>query len=230
MTKIFIICRDRLEPLQQLLPWIEDGNEIILVDNESKYKPLLAFYDETKHKVIYTGKNFAHRSPWVHKLVPTDERYVVTDPDVIPDKDCPRDFLDVMHRILDAEQDIQKVGFGLRIDDLPDHYLGKQSVIDHERGFWGCRRDVIGLQGHEVPIDTTFALYREGATIGQHSSPTEVWPAIRLGPPYVAQHLAWYSDSMHPSREDVFYKARANKKVSNWLFDDVSSSHRSGSQ
>lgn len=225
--KIFIIMRDRLEPLLQLLPWIE-GNEIILVDNDSKYKKLLEFYKENPYnlKIIRTGKNFAHRSPWLMKLVPTTERYVVTDPDVIPDPDCPRDFLDVMNAILDEAPDIQKVGFGLRIDNLPDHYALKENVIKWETGLWGCRRDVLGYEGHEVPIDTTFALYREGTTIGNYSSPTEIFPALRLGPPYVARHLPWYSDSANPTREDVYYKTRANKQIANWLFDDVSSSHK----
>lgn len=226
--KIFIICRDRLEPLLQLLPWIE-GNEIYLVDNDSKYKPLLKFYEENsdKYNVINTGKNFAHRSPWILNLVPKDERYVVTDPDVVPDKDCPKDFLKVMSDILDAAPDVQKVGFGLRIDDLPDHYAHKESIIKHERGFWGCRRDILGYEGHEVPIDTTFAMYREGINIGRYGSPaTDVWPAIRLGMPYVAQHLAWYVDSSKPTKEDVFYKARANKQIANWLFDSVSESHK----
>lgn len=225
--KIFIIMRDRLEPLLQLLPWIE-GNEIILVDNNSTYKPLLKFYNENPYNVniVKTWENHAHRSPWRCRLVPARERYVVTDPDVIPDPDCPKDFLDVMNAILDAAPDIQKVGFGLRIDDLPDHYAAKENVINWEKGLWGCQRDVLGYEGHEVPIDTTFALYREGTTVGMYSSPTEVFPALRLGPPYVARHLPWYSDSSNPTREDIYYKTRANREISNWMFDEVSQSHK----
>ncbi len=224
--KIFIIMRDRLEPVKKLLPWLE-GHEIIFVDNLSTYKPLLAFYAENpQYTVHFTNKNNGHTSPWDFGYVPKDEKYVVTDPDVVPDENCPKDFLEVMSNILDAAPDIQKVGFGLRIDDLPDHYIGKQSVIKHETGFWGCRRDVLGYEGHEVPIDTTFAMYKEGAYVRRFCSPTEIFPALRLGTPYVAQHLAWYSDSKNPSKEEQYYKVRANRKIANWLADSVSESHK----
>lgn len=224
--KIFIVMRDRLEPVLKLLPWLE-GHEVIFVDNESKWKPLLQFYeDNPQYKVHFTESNNGHTSPWDHNLIPTGERYIVTDPDVVPDESCPRDFIQVMSDILDAAPDVQKVGFGLRIDDLPDHYKGKASAISHETGFWGCRRDILGYEGHEVPIDTTFAMYREDALVKRYCSPTEIFPAIRLGPPYVAQHLAWYSDSDNPTKEEQYYKMRANKKIANWLFDAVSESHR----
>jgi hypothetical protein len=224
--KIFIIMRDRLEPVLKLLPWLE-GHEVHYVDNQSTYKPLLRFYETQDQSLVHRiGRNHGHTSPWDFHLVPENEKYIVTDPDVVPDPSCPKDFIQVMIDILDAEPDLQKVGFGLRIDDLPDHYTGKQSAINHERGFWGCRRDVLGYQGHEVPIDTTFAMYREGALVRKFCSPTDTFPALRLGPPYVAQHLAWYADSENPTEEEVYYKANANPKISNWLYDKVSESHK----
>lgn len=223
--KIFIIMRDRLAPVLKLLPWIEDVHEIVFLDNNSVYPPLLEFYENTPHRVIRFRDNVGHLAPWTHRVTPDSERYVVTDPDVVPDPQCPPDFMKVMEDVLDAAPDIQKVGFGLRIDDLPDHYARKPDVINWERGLWGCRRDVLGYEGHEVPIDTTFAMYREGVTIKLYCSPTEAFPALRLGPPYVAQHLAWYSDSKNPTDEEKFYKTRANRQIANWLFDDASETH-----
>ena len=229
-TKVFIICRDRLEPLQQLLEWVSD-QDVYLVDNASTYGPMKKFlkemHDSGPHRVYYANHNYGHTSPWKCKLVPRNERYVVTDPDVVPDENCPRDFLKTMHEILDAAPDLQKVGFGLRIDDLPDHYIGKESVIKHENGFWGCRRDVLGIEGHEVPIDTTFALHREGVRLPEYCSPsTDIWPALRLGFPFVARHLPWYNDSANPSQEDMYYKNHANRRITNWLADEVSDSHK----
>ena len=51
---VFINCRDRLTPLAQLVDWLERAGqeEIYLIDNDSAYEPLLAWYERTPHAVI----------------------------------------------------------------------------------------------------------------------------------------------------------------------------------
>lgn len=221
--RVFIICRDRLSGIEKLLPWV-DHMDVTFVDNASTYPPLLEFYAHTHHKVYRSDSNRGHRAPWIYGLTPAWERYIVTDPDVIPDDDCPADWCTVMQTVL-KESGAKKVGFGLRIDDIPDHYAAKEQVLKWEGPLWGCREDVAGYKAHAVPIDTTFAMYAEGTRCGEFESPSDIWPAYRLGEPYVARHLPWYSDSANPTEEDVYYREHAEPSIVNWTFDRASSSH-----
>ena len=83
--------------------------------------------------------------------------YVYTDPDVQIDETCPADFMEYFVRILNTYPSCQKVGFGIRIDDLPDSYHNKSKVIEWETQFW---RDEVKPGLYRASIDTTFALYR----------------------------------------------------------------------
>lgn len=208
---VFIICRDRLEPLLRLLAWLETAGHrrIVLLDNDSAYAPLLDFYRSTRHDVIRLGANFGHRAPWTTGLVRAiarDGPFVVTDPDVVPVEDCPLDALDHFRRLLDLHADVTKVGFGLKIDDLPDHYQHKTNAVRWEKRFW---KDEVSPGVFRAKIDTTFALYRPGAGWNMDS-------ALRTGSPYLARHLSWYEDSSRPTIETQFYRSRAYPGVSTW--------------
>ncbi|CAB4769115.1 unannotated protein [freshwater metagenome] len=211
---VFVICRDRLEGLTRLVQWLERAGHrhIILVDNDSTYPPLVEYLAVSHHRVEYLGDNLGHRSPWSSGLiakVASDTAYIVTDPDVVPTEECPLDVAAYLHGILDRYPGYVKAGLGLRIDDLPTHYMNRADVIAWEAQFWQ-RRLHRGV--YRASTDTTFAVYRAG-TIEWPG----VWPAIRTGEPYVARHLPWYNDSAAPSEEDAFYEARARVDVSNWL-------------
>jgi hypothetical protein len=93
---VFIPIRDRLEPLVILIDWLERAglDEIWLIDNASSYPPMLEFLESTSHHVVRTGINLGHRSPWLSGTVQRHSHqrpYEVTDPDVIPDAQCPLD-------------------------------------------------------------------------------------------------------------------------------------------
>ena len=77
--------------------------------------------------------------------------------------------------------DIGKVGFGLRIDDLPPTYEFRQEVLDWESQFW---LDEVEPSVYCAANDTTFALYRP-------STPKGTFAALRTGAPYVARHIGW---------------------------------------
>jgi hypothetical protein len=209
---IFIILRDRLEPLLELLRWLESvgQTDIWLIDNDSTYPPLVEYLKMTEYQVVHLGENLGHRSPWISGLVQREARdrfYVVTDPDVIPDSQCPADALQYFETLLTEYPEIHKVGFGLRIDDLPDHYALARSVIEWETRFW---KDEISPGLFRAPIDTTFAMYRP--LVGHHDNSL----AIRTGPPYVAQHEPWYHDTAKPSVEQAFYRDHSDPLFSNW--------------
>jgi hypothetical protein len=200
---VFINCRDRLVPLKELVGWLERAGceEIYLLDNDSAYEPLLAWYRETPHDVLRLGENFGKWSLWQAPGVfeKTRGRYFVyTDPDVIPTLECPLDALDRFRELLDRYRLPNKVGFGLRIDNIPDHYRHRDAVIAHERRCWDWPLE---RGAYWFPIDTTFALYRPGAGWGRE--------AIRTGAPYLARHDSWYIDLDNPTEEERFYQERA---------------------
>lgn len=215
-TPIFITCRDRVAGLIQLVDWLERaGHErIYLIDNHSAWPALLEYLDQTPHTVVRLRENAGHTAPWAAGAVEryaSGERYVVTDPDVVPDEDCPLDAVEHLASIIDRYPIYRKVGLGLRIDDLPEHYSLRDVVIAWESQFW-MRKVRSGL--YHAPVDTTFAIYEAGC--GHQTTPT-----ARTGAPYVARHLPWYADSNAIDEEERFYRARGRPGISNWHSDSM---------
>lgn len=215
-TPIFIICRDRLTPLLQLIGWLEKNGytNIILVDNQSTYLPLLDYFVSTPYQVLRLDRNVGHRSPWVSgavQLIAQDTYYVVTDPDVIPDDGCPSNALAYFRKLLNAYSAFDKVGFGLLINDLPAHYSLRDHVIEWEKQFWKLE---VEPNVYDAGVDTTFALYRPRTEYFIH-------PSLRTGKPYVARHLPWYTDSTKLSVEDRYYRNHANQTVNSWDTDNL---------
>lgn len=210
-TPIFIILRDRYEPLKQLLKWLEAQNlkKIVLIDNDSKLPPLIDFLNGTDCQVLELRRNMAQKAPWaagIIKVLLPDDFYAVTDPDIIPtteSKDALRHFYEVHKRF----PHYLKVGFGLRINDLPEQYALKNDVIKWESQFWKYRLEE-GI--YEAGVDTTFAVYKP------HTYKYILRPSIRTGEPYTARHLPWYSDSSQLTDEDIFYRLRADQSVNSW--------------
>jgi hypothetical protein len=213
-TPIFVVCRDRLSPLQQLVAWLETAGyrRIVMIDNASTYPPLLEYFDKTPYQVLQLGQNIGHTSPWDNFAVPVlarDAYYVVTDPDVIPTEDCPTDVLEYFHRLLQQFPAFSKVGLGLKIDDLPAHYVLRDQVVKWEKQFW---QQEVADGVYEAGVDTTFALYRPRTAYFLH-------PSLRTGEPYVARHLPWYNDSQSLSEEDRYYRQHVQVSVNSWDTD-----------
>ena len=208
---VIITVRDRLSCLKELIGWLElaGQNEIWLCDNASTYPPLVEFLRTTKHRVVYNNFNLGHRAPWLSGLVPElghDRFFIISDPDVVPEKNTPSDVFEVFEEAFSMNPEIDKVGFSLRIDDLPDHYIHKQDVITWESQFW---RNKVSNRFYSAPIDTTFAMHRPG---GGHKNAN----SLRSAPPYTARHLPWYYDLSNPTAEDEFYNKHADSLITNW--------------
>jgi hypothetical protein len=183
--------------------------EIYLLDNDSAFPPLLRFYQETRHQVIYLAANSGPYALWntgILGALNVTGRFILSDPDVVPTEDCPDDAIEVLSDALDRFPDRVKAGIGLRIDDLPDHYPKKSDVLNWESQFWQTEL-APGL--YDANIDTTFALYRPDL-------PFAHGPSIRTGPPYLARHVPWYTDPTHLSDEEKFYFQRAGP-FSHWF-------------
>ena len=207
---ILINNRDRLACLLQLIGWLERAGQsnIHIIDNDSSYPPLLDYYRHCPHRVIKLGGNFGHLAPWTQGIVQDlaqDQYYVVTDPDIVPVEYCPADALARFQEILARYPDRSKVGFGLKIDDLPTHYKFAEAVKAWEGRFWEQSLEP-GL--YDATIDTSFALYRP-------NSPHNL-NGLRTGEPYVARHTPWYVDTRHPNVEDKYYRDHLDPGINHW--------------
>lgn len=172
---------------------------LYVIDNASTYEPLLEYYRQEGLRVFYLDANVGFLAMWATPVGANfvDDYYVYTDPDVEPAPECPDDFMAVFRKGLDRHPRVGKVGFGLRIDDLPDHYALKPRVLEHEQKILALHHG--RGRFYRAAIDTTLALYRPGAAGGS-------WlRALRTSEPYVAKHLPWYEDSAQPDAEERFY-------------------------
>ncbi len=216
---MFIICRDRLSSVVELVDWLERAgcDEIYFLDNDSAYPPLLEYFESTPHTVVRLGQNYGHRVLWVAPglfELTRGRPFVYTDPDVVPAPECPLDALDRFADLLARYRLPKKAGFGLRADDIPDHYRHKREVVAGEAASqdWPLEPGA-----YYFPIDTTFALYRPNVAWG--------YEAIRTGAPYVARHDSWYLDFDNPSDELLFYRSRASD-TAHWTAEELDEYHR----
>jgi SAM-dependent methyltransferase len=217
---IIINSFNRLASLRRLMEWLRKAGHqnIVVIDNASTYAPLLEYLGNLRSagvaRVVQLGENAGHTALWDRKLLDALQirtEFVYTDPDVVPADSCPLDAVKLFQQMLLEEPSIAKVGFGLRLDDLPETYEPKQTVLAWERQFW-LRPALRGF--FHAAIDTTFALYRPRGAHGIDA------PTLRSGWPYVAAHEGWYLDSEHPTEEELFYRS-ARPRGSNWSIEEV---------
>lgn len=194
---------NRLTMLKRLIERLEKAGcrNIHIIDNASTYPPLLEYYKTTPHTVHRLEANLGFKALWKSGLNKTlcRDYFVYTDSDVVPVDECPDNFMQVFLEVLKSKRLARKVGFSLRIDNLPDHYTLKEKVIAHESRFYE-RPDATGRM-YRAPIDTTFAMYRPRIGLSRSFSAE----AYRMAFPYQAEHLPWYNDLDNLSEEEQYY-------------------------
>lgn len=208
---IFVNSRDRLSCLRELLAWLDSAGykNIVIIDNASTYAPLIQFFERCKYRVIVLNQNFGHTALWqIDDLKPVvDSGYFVwTDPDVIPDVCSPKDAVEFFQYLLEKYSGYVKAGFGLRFDDLPDHYHLKAEVMQWEQSLYSQE---VEPNVFVAPIDTTFALYRPGSSYC-------LTPSLRTAGLYCARHTPWYLDTKDLDEEEQYYRAHALSNVTHW--------------
>lgn len=210
-TPIIINNYNRLDCLDKLINRLKiDGyKNIYIIDNNSSYKPLLSYYEKNNLRIFRLNQNIGYLAVWLTNIykIFINDYYVYTDPDVLPDPDCPSNYLEVFRNYLKYFPNLDKVGFSLRIDNLPAHCRLKDEVIKHEEKFWKLK---ISDNLYDAPIDTTFALYRPGA-YGEAAKTK----SGRTGFPYVAQHLPWYLNHKKLTEEEIWY-LKCKKTETHW--------------
>ena len=210
---IIINNYNRLEYLLRLIASLESRgyHNIHILDNKSNYQPLLKYYETCPYEVLHLSKNFGFPALWKSGVYERFKSsfYVYTDSDMEIDDDCPADFMNRFGSLLLKYPFCSKVGFGIRIDNLPECFNLRDQVREHEAQFW---EKEVEPGVFKAVIDTTFALYppyTEGA-----SSPYKTM--FRLGSPYVIRHLPWYVDSSNLSEEDKYYLSTIAASTSHW--------------
>lgn len=184
-------------------------NQIYIIDNNSTYPPLLKYYESCPFTVFRLKENLGFKALWKSELKHRFCRdyYIYTDSDVVPSEFCPDDFIDYFFSELKKRPLTRKIGFSLRIDNLPDSYSHKEKVINWEKQFYTRLKG--GL--YRAPIDTTFALYRPYAGLSRSRSVK----AYRTAHPYQAEHLPWYINSAKMPDEEKYY-VRHSRQATTW--------------
>ena len=200
---------NRLEYLRQLINWLQGAGyrNIYIIDNNSTYAPLLKYYNEIPYTIFKLNKNIGFLALWKTVIFTRfkNNYYVYSDADILPVTDCPKDFLLYFKSLLSKYNNIDKVGFALKTDDIPDHYPLKNNVIEWESKFWEVE---IEKSVYVAPIDTTFALYKPGAKGGSELE------ALRTSYPYIARHLSWYINPDSLSEDEKYYQGTSSASAS----------------
>lgn len=169
----------------------DNVGDIIILDNNSSYEPLLEWYKTNPCEIIYSKINHGQYGPWAENI-PNNrgyKYYVVTDPD-LGLSETPKDCLNVLLEKLEKYKEFDRIGLSLsniinRVEGTPYYYW-----LDHiSHQYWDLNKLEDGLlKGHL--IDTTFALYDINRNKSGSSCATNF--------PYSARHLPWefYNEDM----------------------------------
>jgi len=226
MIPIFILTYDRLtvlkKSIQSYYDYIKTPFEIVIIDFGSTYEPTLEYLRNLEREgiKIHWGERMLRKVDVdrpVQKAVGDyfknhpASNYVVTDPDIALDN-VRGNVLEVYACLLEKFPSIPIVGPMMRIDDMPDYYPCKESVINWEvnlnsRGLRNVHH--IRYKGKIVKyishtrLDTTFRMNRAG-TLWKRSK-----RAFRVLPPYGARHLDWYLDPKNLTQDHKYYMEHA---------------------
>ena len=211
---IIIISFNQLYFLKQLIDFLQKNEykNIVIVDNNSTYPPLLRYFESLENNIIIhrLKNNLGHLSFWKRADIFKQYGkgyYVVTDPDVVPIGECPENFLEEFRKLLDKAYDRTKVGFSLKLDDIPNTNPTQEQILKWESQFWKSK---IGTAAYKAGIDTTFALYRPNYNYNLKHF-TKAW---RTDYPLQARHGGWYIDIDNLTEEQEYYLKTANESAS----------------
>lgn len=217
---IIIISFNQLFYLKKLVSFLKKSGylNIIIIDNNSSYTPLLSYFEEIKNEVIIhrLNYNYGHKVFWNQDYffrIYGKGYYVVTDADIVPNSDCPTNFLSKFKEALYKNKEVTKVGFSLLIDDIPSKNQHREKIINWEQKFWKIK----DLDGNYIAdIDTTFAIYRP---LEREAILNRFYKGIRMKPPFVAMHGGWHIDPNNLTTEQKYYMQHANGS-SSWRLDE----------
>jgi len=214
MVKAFIIMYNRLTIAKKLAEDLtKAGCEVILIDNNSSYPPLLDWYTECPYKVHKLNANYRERAFWDSDLFNsyTDEYYIVTDHD-LDISDVPLDFVNILRQGLINNKDIVKCGLSLDLDSLPINTYTRE-IRNFEGKYWVDKDD---NGNFKAGVDTTLAMYNRNRQPDGWGNGDNFFQATRLPKPYSAKHVPWYLNekSLQDDPEELYYHTHCNNQWS----------------
>jgi glycosyltransferase involved in cell wall biosynthesis len=195
---------NRVVTLRKLIESLERRGyfNIYIIDNNSTYPPLLEYYKTCRYKVFRLDRNIGTLALWKSGIIRqfASNFFVYTDSDVVPVDECPDDFMKFFIDVLKKHRLARKVGFSLKVDDIPDANVIKDYIHETQKPFSKYFNEEENL--YRAPIGATFALYRPRGKYNHANFNIEIY---RTGFPYQALHLPWYEDTGNLSHEEKYY-------------------------
>lgn len=214
MIKIVINNRNRLTTTKNMVDKLLSVNtdeQIIIIDNDSTYPPLLQWYEYMSNNPRFWGKvqvnyhkNEGHLALWATGLYKElGEHFIYTDADIILPDDLPLDWKEIMYNTIIKYPEYKKIGLGIRIDDLPEHYRYKNQAIRNEGRWW---LNAIEENLYKADTDTTFALMQN---FGDNC-----YKSLRIcRPDMLCRHHGWYLNLDKLDDEEQYYLDNIGDRV-----------------
>jgi hypothetical protein len=183
---------------------LNKSQEIIILDNESSYQPLIDWYKEIENKVdIRYLTNEGHLAIWATAIYKElGEYFIYTDSDLELNQNMPDDYQLVMYNLL-QKYEMNKVALAIKIDDLPNHYRYKNQVVRNEGRWW---LDEVEPNVFTADTDTTFALMRN---IGDNT-----YRSLRIArEDFICRHMPFYIDLDNLDEEEQYYIDNIGERV-----------------
>jgi hypothetical protein len=183
---------------------------IVIVDNNSDFRPMVDFLDNCEFKVLRLSGNYGHKVcelDLVKNIL--GPIYLLTDPDIEISQNVTQETIIKMHEVSELYK-INKVGLALDIscenirEDI--RYEG-QTIKEWESKFWRDKVVDQEIEMYWADIDTTFCLVNNN----YHR-----WPYIRLAGAYTSKHLPWYKnwdDILMPGEYEAYMNGN---RSTNW--------------
>lgn len=204
---VIINNRNRLTTTKNMVEHLLRLNptqEIIILDNESTYQPLIDWYKTIDKKVdIRALKNEGHLALWstgIYKEI--GQYFIYTDSDIELNPNLPDDYQLVMYNLM-QKYEMNKVAFAIAINDIPDHYKYKNQVKRNEGRWW---LEEVEPMVYKADTDTTFALMRN---INDNT-----YTSLRVArPDFICKHVPFYIDLENLDEEEQYYIDNCGERV-----------------
>lgn len=228
---IFLATFNRLDTLERSIAsyrQLSTPYELVIIDSGSDYPKSIELLERIEQlpevrKVYTLGKidsmaaltlNFDVALRDAYSSASEGDWFAVTDVDICFDGSHP-DSLETYVRLAKAIDNT--VGPHLRVDGGISHgYPLRSRVLSLESRLVYKR----AMQQHDgifyspLPIDTTFQLFPATSEFRRLLMNT-----VRVGPPYDAMHLDWYTDAFAPSEENEVYIPSGWSWGGSWILD-----------
>jgi hypothetical protein len=182
---VIIINRDLVtwpSKMVEAIKTFDSVGDIIIVDNQSTYEPLLKWYKTNPCDIVYSKFN-GQSSPWDMNIPEKMgySYYVVSDPD-LDLSETPKDCLVHLKNKLESHTEYDRIGLSLSNYDVSDRSPYHSHLKTWYNNYWKPESINDGLLTQQL-FDTTFGIYH----IDRHFS----GKSCCADKPYSAKHIPW---------------------------------------